>query len=64
MPRLPKGAVPKDARLNLRMPTALRERIDRAAARDRRTPNDWALIAIEDAVTASEAAAEAKKRGR
>lgn len=66
VPRLPKGAVRKDARLNLRMPSVMRERLDRAAERDRRSPNDWALLVLEDAIAASEAAAarETKPKGR
>jgi uncharacterized protein (DUF1778 family) len=62
MPRLPKGAEKREARLTLRLTQTLRDGIGRASERDRRTVTDWILRALEDAVAASDAkAAKASK---
>jgi uncharacterized protein (DUF1778 family) len=51
---VPRGAA-RDARMTVRMTRALREGIDRAAARDRRIATDWILRVLEDAVAESDA---------
>ena len=53
---VPRGT-PRDARMTLRMTRALREGLDRAAARDRRVVTDWILRVLEDAVAESDAKA-------
>jgi hypothetical protein len=60
-----KGAEPRIA-MTIRVPKSLRERLDKAAERDRRLVSDYIVVTLEDAVAASEAAAAAAaaKKGR
>src|ERR1041384_4833309 len=53
-----KGAEPRIA-MTIRVPKSLRERLDKAAERDRRLVSDYIVVPLEDAVAASEAAAAA-----
>jgi hypothetical protein len=48
--------------MTIRMTRALRDGIDRAAARDRRLATDWMLRVLEDAVAESDA--KAAKSGK
>jgi len=51
--------------MTIRVPKSLRDRLDGAAERDRRTVSDYIVVTLEDAVAASEAAkAEPKPKGR
>jgi predicted transcriptional regulator len=52
--------------MTIRVPKSLRERLDKAAERDRRLVSDYIVVTLEDAVAASEAAAAAAaaKKGR
>ena len=50
------------ARITLRLPEALKQRVDDAAARARRSTNTWLVDAIRDAVSAPPA--QRRSRGR
>ena len=41
----------REERVTFRCPTTLRDAIERAAERDRRTVSDWIVLALERAVT-------------
>ena len=53
---------PATARITLRLPEALKQRVDDAAARARRSTNTWLVDAIRDAVSAPPA--QRRSRGR
>lgn len=48
------------ARVTIRLPEDLRAAIEREAERDRRSPSDWIVLVLQDAITAR----AAKKGGR
>jgi len=45
-----KGPKPRSERFTVRLTAELREAIDRAAERSRRSPSDWVVLALEAAV--------------
>jgi hypothetical protein len=50
-----KGPEKRDRKLSLRLPSATLERLRIVAKLDQRAMSDWALLAVEEAITRAEA---------